>query len=679
MRCPYHLTPLLGALATAASAQTTKLLYTESPPVWFEAHNITAAVAPDGATALLPSRWPPGVRVIDLATGVPRQDPGVGLDEVRNAASRAVNARGDVASFQGARTNSGITVTVGARETRLDVPGVVTAITWVDSVDLLALASDARGSSSLYRINTTTGSRSIVARDLDAEPVRSRIAVDRDRRHVYIALAGDPVDPPAARHEAFADRDLDLYEIDLSTGDRRPIVDTDADETAPFVVGDDLYWTSTRFESSIVVVPIAGGSVRHVLQNAMHPVWHPNGRTLGVVYGAFRAADWALNWDGGSIELDPSVSAARITPLLTNYHEDFEPNWSPDGKWIAYHSHRAAGPVISYGAPGSTDAIWLKRADSREQIQVTKDKWEVGSPDWSGDGKRLVYTGWVRNQPGRTYASMITIDPTSGHVLSDAEIPLGQIPSAETAFWSPTSGDIAIEAVRAPGRRELWLVEPDGSDARKVVDYTLHTYGGLSWTRDGSALVYPSIVDHRMQLFKVSAAGGTPVQLTRDSGHLLHPRVSPDGQWVAATRLVNTKEIRRLRLGEPEVRAIDLRRAAYERAAGSGDLDGVVRSYTRDAVLFSPAQNEPIRGSAGIRTSFQSPDRYRLTHDVIELDVRGDRAYEIGKWMVRGLDGVAQRGGWYSWVWWRQPDGIWAIDRDVWSRACGAPTAPPCP
>src|SRR5688572_29502026 len=428
---PASLTILLGALATGASAQTAKLIYTESPPVWFEAHTLSAAKAPEGATALLPSRWPASVRVIDLATGGPGESPGVGLDQFRSAATRAVNAIGDVAAFQRARADAGITVVSGAREKRIDVPGVVTAITWLDSAELLALASDARGASSLYRINATTSRRSTVTRDLDAEPISSQIAVAPDRRHAYVALAGDPVAPLAARHDAFADRDLDLYEVDLATGARRPLIDTDADETAPFVVGDDHYWTSTRTDSSIVLVPIAGGATRHVVQNAMHPAWHPNGRTVGVVYGGFRAADWALNWDGGTVELDAAASPRPITPLLTNYHEDFEPNWSPDGRWIAYHSHRAATPVVSYGAPGSTDDIWLKRADSSDQIQLTKDRWEVGSPDWSREGTRLVYTGWVRNEPGRTYASVIRLDPARGRVLSDLAMPLGPIPSAE--------------------------------------------------------------------------------------------------------------------------------------------------------------------------------------------------------------------------------------------------------
>jgi ketosteroid isomerase-like protein len=180
-----------------------------------------------------------------------------------------------------------------------------------------------------------------------------------------------------------------------------------------------------------------------------------------------------------------------------------------------------------------------------------------------------------------------------------------------------------------------------------------------------------------MQLFKVMASGGPAVQLTHDAAHLLHPRVSPDGQWIAATRLLNTKEIRRTRLGVADLRAIDLRRAAYERAAGSGDFEGVVQSYTPDAMLLPPGR-EPVRGSAAIR-AFQSADRYRLAHDIFELDIRGDRAYEIGKWTRRGIDGVVQVRGWYYWVWRRQRDGIWAIERDLWSRSCGPQTGSACP
>jgi hypothetical protein len=36
-------------------------------------------------------------------------------------------------------------------------------------------------------------------------------------------------------------------------------------------------------------------------------------------------------------------------------------------------------------------------------------------------------------------------------------------------------------------------------------------------------------------------SGGAPRQLTHDSCHLMHTRVSPDGRWIACTRIVIVK------------------------------------------------------------------------------------------------------------------------------------------
>jgi Tol biopolymer transport system component len=50
-----------------------------------------------------------------------------------------------------------------------------------------------------------------------------------------------------------------------------------------------------------------------------------------------------------------------------------------------------------------------------------------------------------------------------------------------------------------------------------------------------------------MQIFAVTRSGGAPRQLTEDPANLMHPQVSPDGRWIACTRMSQAKEIRRLK------------------------------------------------------------------------------------------------------------------------------------
>ena len=116
------------------------------------------------------------------------------------------------------------------------------------------------------------------------------------------------------------------------------------------------------------------------------------------------------------------------------------------------------------------------------------------------------------------------------------------------AAWSPVSDDVALEEDLGGGRHALWIVASNETSARKVTEYPMETYGGVSWMPDGQALVYAALIGSRMQLFSIPAVGGTPRQLTHDPENVLHPRVSPSGTLIAATRLAHRKEICRVAL-----------------------------------------------------------------------------------------------------------------------------------
>lgn len=428
--------------------------------------------------------------------------------------------------------------------------GPVKTVAWVpgDST-LLVLLAEAEGMSSLHALDRISGESRLIADGLDAPPSPVNVAVSDDGRFAYVALASPGVPDPRERHVPDADRDLDIYVIDLASGDRQPVVQTPAEELAPAFADGSLYWVSIESRWQVVILPVKGGDAHVVADRVQRPTWrYPDGRALGVTTGPLRLVDWALNMDGGVIELDADERAAGpVVPIITGYHEDFSPVWSPDGRWIAYHSHRSVTPVTAYEGQGNADDIFLRRpeAPTSEEIRLTDFGWEVGMPDWAPDGRRILMDTWNRKQDASgEFASVwiIEIDPETGALVRRTRVPLPPeakgYPKEEA--WSPVRDEIAITLDR---RAELWVLAPDGTSARRITADEKQRFAGLDWSADGEEIIYSALAGDHQQLFSIPRSGGNPRQLTHDPGNLFQPRVSPDGRWVAAHRLRTVRQI----------------------------------------------------------------------------------------------------------------------------------------
>ena len=578
---------------TERGAVKPEKVYSENAAVWYEAASGSATISDDGKWGLYSSPYMHVIRLIEIGAG--RQDAerlAAGMDRVFNAAFinggqlarlgvragqrgwflpgpaglRPSSIPNDamprwspngsaVAYFRDNQLERGLFVGDERSLKPYVVEGSITGFVWsADGRLIYALAWHENGLTSLVRIDRETGAIEHLAKDLDTLPwPSSGLGLSGDGQRLYLALAGPVAPVPEARHQPDADRDLDIYELELATGARRVVVETPGDDFAPCLGGGFLYWTHNDIRDSVAVVPSSGGSARVVLDGAALPYWSPDGKRIAFTYGPWRLADFALNLDAGVVSVDSQARrTSQMTPIITGYHEDFTPAWSPDGQWLAFHSHRSLTPVGSYTAAGSTDDLYLRRASGGpgDEIRLTDFGWEDGVADWSPDGRKLVFDSWERGgRQGVSKPLIVTIDPVTGRPASVEWMPLPDpIKNATLESWSPKGDEIALEERGEGDSRVLWVVSVDGKRAEKLVEYMSSTYAGLDWTPDGKTIVYGALAGERMQLFAVPRSGGPPRQLTDDSANLVHPQVSPDGRWIACTRLSQSKEIWRLKL-----------------------------------------------------------------------------------------------------------------------------------
>ena len=118
--------------------------------------------------------------------------------------------------------------------------------------------------------------------------------------------------------------------------------------------------------------------------------WSPDGAMLA--FDSVRSDPNPDNWETNLYIMDADGSN-KIQ--LTDDHpiENASPVWSPDGKTLAFLSYNRT-------SPGSYD-LYTIHPDGSNIERITFDEKEKGSPQWSADGKWLLYG--TRLQRGEPY------------------------------------------------------------------------------------------------------------------------------------------------------------------------------------------------------------------------------------------------------------------------------------
>ena len=247
------------------------------------------------------------------------------------------------------------------------------------------------------------------------------------------------------------------------------------------------------------------------LEHAADPRISPDGsrvlyvrRSNDIMTDKTRGNLWIVDSDG-----------ANHRPLLSGRENYSQPRWSPDGTRIAYVSGREGSPQL-----------YVRWMDSGQTALVTNLRKAPRDIAWSPDGSALAFSMQV---PAATEPYAKPPKKPEGAEWAEPVKVIDQV------FYR-ADGSGYLE----PGYSHIFVVPAVGGTPRQLTDGDWHHRGPLSWTPEGSAIVFSAnrqpdweYDPRESEIYRVALATGDIVQLTNRDGPDNAPAVSPDGRLIA--------------------------------------------------------------------------------------------------------------------------------------------------
>jgi Tol biopolymer transport system component/DNA-binding winged helix-turn-helix (wHTH) protein len=382
-----------------------------------------------------------------------------------------------------------------------------------------------------------------------------------------------PAISPDGRTLAFSrmvDASADLYLVDISdrikpVGEAKQVALGNLSAYSPAWTEDgrEIVFRHVGHDSGLWRIPISVPANRSAEprrfptlgENAFDPAISRRGNRLAYSNLISHSSIWRIPRDR---YVKNAGSINRATPFIFSTRDDVDPQFSPDGKRIAFSSTRSgnweiwlsdidgsnpvqltffSGPMVSYprwspdggriafdsDAEGEFD-IWVTSSSGGKPQRLTTDPANDGNPNWSRDGR------WIYFDSARTGEQQVWKIPATGgdaiQITRDGGFAPHESPNGKFIYYTK---DLA--------ETSLWRLPVEGGQATKMLE-NLSNIENLVIGDDGIYFVpeqgtpsRPSIQYLNLATNQVGSVASFRKPL--DAGLTL----SPDGRWILYTQV----------------------------------------------------------------------------------------------------------------------------------------------
>ncbi len=187
------------------------------------------------------------------------------------------------------------------------------------------------------------------------------------------------------------------------------------------------------------------------------------------------------------------------------------PDWSPDGKRIAYQSYEK-----------DTPGVFLVGRDGTDKFRVPLSTQLNASPSFAPDGRTIAFCGSVRGNP-----EIYTVQ-TDGSALKRLT---ENVAIDSTPRWSPNGRELAFTSNRQ-GSPQIYMMDLEGANVRRV-SLAGNWNDEASFSPDGGRIAFACRNEGDFQICVMDLGTGRTLQISEGPGANENPTWSPDGTKVA--------------------------------------------------------------------------------------------------------------------------------------------------